>query len=147
MATRPAKPADMPWVTPMLTVRDADAALAFFQKAFGFEKKMSLPGPNGKTMHGEVVCRDGVIMFGLESDRNPCRAPITTGVRPAVAIYCYTDDVDALFKRATAAGAKAEMPPTDMFWGDRVCTVLDPDGYVWSFGTNVADFDPAKVPK
>jgi uncharacterized glyoxalase superfamily protein PhnB len=34
-----------------------------------------------------------------------------------------------------------------MFWGDRMCTVLDLDGHIWSFATNVADFDPAQTPK
>ena len=29
MSKRPAKPADYPWVMPYLTVKDADAALAF----------------------------------------------------------------------------------------------------------------------
>ena len=32
----------------------------------------------------------------------------------------YTDDVDATFKRATAAGATADMAPSDMPWGDRM---------------------------
>jgi uncharacterized glyoxalase superfamily protein PhnB len=44
-----------------LTVKDADAALAFYQKAFGFEKKMAMPGPDGKTMHAEVVWRDDAL--------------------------------------------------------------------------------------
>jgi uncharacterized glyoxalase superfamily protein PhnB len=62
-------------------------------------------------------------------------------------LYVYCDDVDKFFARATAAGAKVVAPPTDMFWGDRMCRISDPDGYEWSFATNVADFDPNKVPK
>jgi PhnB protein len=147
MSKRPAKPADMPWVATFLTVKDADASLAFYQKAFGFEKKMSMPGPDGKTAHAEVRWRDGVIMFGTEGPQNKCKAPSTLGIRPPVGMYVYCEDVDALYKRATAAGAKSEMPPQDMFWGDRMCTVLDPDGHIWSFAANMADFDPAKAPK
>ena len=147
MSKRPAKPTEMPWVTPFLTVKDADAALAFYQKAFGFEKKFSMPGPDGKTAHAEVHWRDGVIMFGPEGPQNKCKAPSTLGTRPPVGIFVYCEDVDALYKRATAAGAKSEMPPQDMFWGDRMCTVVDPDDHMWSFATNVADFDPAKTPK
>ncbi len=147
MSKRPAKPTEMPWVTPFLTVKDADAALAFYQKAFGFEKRFSMPGPDGKTAHAEVRWRDGVIMFGPEGPQNKCKAPSTLGMRSPVGIFVYCEDVDALYKRATAAGAKSEMPPQDMFWGDRMCTVVDPDGHIWSFATNVADFDPAKTPK
>ena len=43
-------------------------------------------------------------------------------------------------------GAKAVFPPQNMFWGDRICKLTDPDGHVWNFATNVEDFDPSKVP-
>ena len=106
-----------------------------------------MPGPDGKSMHVEVSWRDGVIMFGPESSQNECQSPTTLGVRPPGGLYIYVDDVDVLFKRATAAGAKVDKAPADMFWGDRMCTLIDPDGHIWSFGTNVADFDPTKAPK
>ena len=61
-------------------------------------------------------------------------------------LYVYCEDVDALFARAVAAGAKAIKPPQDQFYGDRTCTVEDQDGYWWNFATNVADFDPSKAP-
>lgn len=146
MSQRPPKPADMSWLSPYLTVKDADAALAFYQKAFGFEKKLALPGPDGKAVHAEVRYRDAVIMFGAENPAHPCRSPATTGVRTPVSLYLYCDDADAIYKRATAAGAKSESAPEDKFYGDRVCGVFDPDGHLWYFATNVADFDPAKVP-
>jgi PhnB protein len=146
MAKRPGKPANTPWLSPALTVKDPDAAMAFYQKAFGFEKRMAVPGPDGRTMHVEMAWRDSMFMFGPEGGQNKCQSPVTSGVRPAVSLYVYCDDVDGLFKRATAAGAKAETPPQDMFWGDRACTLIDPDGHIWYFATNVADFDPSKVP-
>jgi PhnB protein len=62
-------------------------------------------------------------------------------------MYVYCDDVDALFKRATAAGAKVERPVQDQFWGDRMGSLVDPEGHIWTFATNVADFDPSKAPK
>jgi uncharacterized glyoxalase superfamily protein PhnB len=136
----------MSWVCTYLTVKDADASLAFYEKAFGFEKKMSMPGPGGKTGHAEMSWRGNVIMFSPEG-MGPCQAPVTTGARPPFTIYVYCDDVDALFKRATAAGAKVEQAPQDMFWGDRMCHLADPDGYLWNFATNVGDFDPSKIPQ
>ncbi len=147
MANRPAKPNNMPWLTPCLTVKDVDAAVAFYEKAFGFEKQFSMPGPEGRTVHADVAWRDAHVMLGCECAEHSCQSPATTGVRPSNSLYLYCDDVDAFFKRATAAGAQIESPPQDMFWGDRTCTVVDPDGYVWMLATNVADFDPAKAPQ
>ena len=53
-----------------------------------------------------------------------------------MSLYLYTDDVDAFFKRAVAAGAKVEKEPADQFWGDRTCCLIDPNGFLWSFGTH-----------
>lgn len=131
-----AKPAYMPWVSPCLTVRDAAKALEFYQKAFGFVKREVYPGPDGSILHAEVTWHDTVIMFGPECSQNKSAAPVTSGVRPAVAMYLYCDDVDALHARAIAAGATSEQAPQDMFWGDRVCKLIDPEGHIWAFGTH-----------
>src|SRR5262249_23737447 len=108
--------------------------------------KEELPGPDGKPGHIEMTWHDGVIMFGPESPMHNAKAPATSGVESPVGLYLYCDDVNALFSRATAAGARVVEPPTDKFWGDRSCRLTDPDGHSWNFATNVADFDPSKVP-
>ena len=143
MSQRPARAAGMPWLSPYLSVQDADAALDFYQRAFGFEKRMVMPGPDGRTKHAEMTYHDMVIMFGTGGK---AQAPDTTGVTSPVGLYLYCEDVDALYQRATAAGVKAVSPPTDMFYGDRVCELHDPDGLAWWFATNIADFDPSNVP-
>jgi PhnB protein len=146
MTSRPAKPKDMPWMTACLTVKDVDASVAFYQNAFGLEKQFSMPGPDGRSIHAQLTWQDAAVMLGPENAAHACKAPATTGARPSNSLYLYCDDVDALFKRATATGAVVESPPKDMFWGDRMCSLIDRDGYVWQFATNVADFDPAKAP-
>jgi uncharacterized glyoxalase superfamily protein PhnB len=135
-------------VVPSLTVRDTGAALDFYQRAFGFTKKMAMNGPDGRIMHAEVAWQDIVIMLSPESSPGQtCKAPISAGIQQMpMNLYVYCEDVDALFARATAAGAKVVVPPNDAFWGDRFCQVVDPDGYAWCFATNKADFDPSKVP-
>jgi uncharacterized glyoxalase superfamily protein PhnB len=145
MAKRPARPAGSPWLSPALVVKDADAALAFYQRAFGFVSRLVVPGPDGKAHHVEMTWNDAMIMFSPEGNC-PAKAPATSGTPSPINLYVYCDDVDALFARATAAGAAAVLPPQDMFWGDRLCQVTDPDGHNWVFATNVADFDPSKVP-
>jgi uncharacterized glyoxalase superfamily protein PhnB len=49
MSAPTGRPAGMPWVTPYLTVKDADAALAFYERAFGFTKRNAVPGQSGTT--------------------------------------------------------------------------------------------------
>ena len=50
----------------MLTVSDVAAAVAFYQKAFGFTKRVVMKGPDGKPMHAELKLRDTVLMLGPE---------------------------------------------------------------------------------
>lgn len=147
MAARPPKPAQYPWLMPYITVRDVRHAMDFYEKAFGFEACPNpVTTPDGKIMHGEMKHKDAVMMFGPESAKCPTKAPVTTSVSSPIGCYLYCDDVNALHQRATAAGAECVVPPTDMFWGDRMASYRDPDGHVWSFATNVADFDPTKIP-
>src|SRR5690242_15939740 len=127
MSKRSPCPPGYPWLVPYFVVKDAEAAIAFYQKAFGFETKMAMPGPDGTPAHVEMTWRGSMIMLGPEASAEAGgwkhRTPITSGVASPVSMYVYCDDVDALFERAVAAGAKAIRPPADMFYGDRVCTV------------------------
>ena len=51
----------------------------------------------------------------------------------------YVRDVDATFARAVAAGATVRRPVADQFYGDRVGTLTDPFGHVWSIATHRED--------
>lgn len=146
MSTRPAKQAGYGWLTPYLTVRDSASAMAFYERAFGFKPGMVMPGPDGKPGHVEMTHHDAMFMFGPEGPNHPCKAPASTGVTSPVSLYVYFEDVDAAFARAVEAGATVGFAPTTMFYGDRVAKVTDPDGHVWNLATNVADFDPSKIP-
>jgi PhnB protein len=137
----------MPWLSPYLVVKDPAAALDFYQRAFGFQKKEVYPDANGGIGHAEVTWNEAVIMFGPECtvDGEAKKAPVTLGVPSPVGMYVYCDDVDALCTQARAAGAAVVRPPQTMFWGDRMCTVTDPDGHVWSFATFVGNGEGAQA--
>lgn len=144
MAKRPGRPVGASWLSPYLVVSDADAALDFYQRAFGFARGIIIPGPDGRTAHAEMRWQDARFAFG-PGKPGQASSPAASGVPSPVRIEVYCEDVDDLFARATAAGATVISPPQDMFWGDRVCRLADPDGHEWSFATNVADFDPARA--
>jgi PhnB protein len=73
-----------------------------------------------------------------------CKAPATLG-GTTVTIHLNVEDVDAAFQKAVTAGAKAIMPPMDMFWGDRFCKVSDPFGHEWSLATHKEDVPPEEM--
>jgi PhnB protein len=54
-------------------------------------------------------------------------------------LLIYTEDVDAMWKRALDAGATEVQPLENKFYGDRMGMVRDPFGHEWSLGTHVED--------
>jgi uncharacterized glyoxalase superfamily protein PhnB len=66
--------------------------------------------------------------------------------QPLIAgIHLYVTDADALWARATGAGAKVLMPIADMFWGDRYGVLADKWGNKWSLATHKEDLTPEEV--
>ncbi len=37
------------------------------------------------------------------------------------------------------------MPPSDMFWGDRTATVVDPSGHEWTIATAKEKLAPGEI--
>ncbi|GEJ56956.1 VOC family protein [Anaeromyxobacter diazotrophicus] len=138
-------PQGMHTVTPSLTIQGCAAALDFYKRALGAEEVMRMPSPDGKSVwHAELRVGDSMIFAGDEMPGGPFRAPSAAHPSPA-SLWLYVPDCDAAFRRAVDAGAKAVMPPEDMFWGDRVSMVLDPYGYGWHFATHVKDLSPEEM--
>jgi uncharacterized glyoxalase superfamily protein PhnB len=131
------RPASMPWLSPYLIVGDAAKALDFYQRAFGFEKRYAVAAEDGCIKHAEMTYRDAVIMFAPECPEDPRKSPAASKVGSPLSLYVYCDDVDALYARAVAAGARGAMAPQDAHWGDRFCQLVDPDGHVWCFATHL----------
>ena len=61
-------------VSAMLTVSDVKAAVAFYQKAFGFAKRGVMNGPDGKPIHAELTLRGTTLMLGPETPPVACVA-------------------------------------------------------------------------
>lgn len=85
-------------------------------------------------------------MLSDEMPRVAGRSPKSLG-NTTCGIFLYLDDIDSTFKQAVAAGFKAEMPPADMFWGDRYGKLTDPFGHAWSMATHVEDLSPEEMEK
>ena len=146
MSTAKVKPIPdgMHSVTPHLVCSDADAAIGFYQKAFGATDVHRMPGPDGKLMHGQIRIGDSQVMLANENAQWGMLGPLALKGSP-VTIHLYVEDADAFVAKAAAAGAKVTMPVADMFWGDRYGVVEDPYGHRWSIATHTRDVTPAEM--
>jgi PhnB protein len=124
--------------TPYLIVRGAARAIDFYKQAFGATEYMRMPGPNGAIMHAEVRIGSIPIMLADEMPQWGVKSPEAFGGSP-VMILIYTEDADAFFARAVAAGAKVMRPVADQFYGDRSGTLTDPFGHTWTISTHKED--------
>jgi uncharacterized glyoxalase superfamily protein PhnB len=136
-------------VIPYLTVRDAVASRAFYEKAFGFKHGETVSLPNGGLI--QVVMRHAgavAVKFSPEGVwSGSMQAPATSGAQNPIVLYVPCRKVDALTARARAAGATIATEPQDMFWGERIARIADPDGYVWCFAAKAGKFDPNRIPQ
>ena len=132
-------------ITPYLTLRDSAPAIDFYKKAFGAQEVMRMPGPEGKgVMHAEIKIGDSMLFMSDEHRQADTQAPESLGGATG-SVLLYVPDVDATFNRAVQAGAKAIMPPTNMFWGDRFAKLVDPFGHHWGLATHKEDVPPDEM--
>jgi uncharacterized glyoxalase superfamily protein PhnB len=114
---------------PVLRYRDAKAAHDWLQAAFGLEPNALHEGEGGRIEHAQMLWGGAMLMFGSARDGGP-------GIQPGAGqLYLSCADPDALYARATGAGAEVVMELTDTDYGSRDFSVRDPEGNVWSFGT------------
>ena len=134
-------------ITAHLVVRGAAKAIDFYKKAFGAVEVSRAPMPDGKLMHADIRIGDSRL-FLVDEMPGMTGCPSTgESAATAVSFHLYVEDVDAVFNRAVAAGAKVVMPIADMFWGDRFGKLADPFGFQWSVATHKEDLTPQEIEK
>ena len=143
-----AVPEGLHTVTPMLVLDNASKAIDFYKRAFGATEVSRALGPDGKIIHAEISIGNSHIM--MNDAMMGAKSPHSLRGSP-VSLWVYVEDADALYSRATAAGAKPADGPmgkmTDQFWGDRSGTVIDPEGYMWTIATRKEDLTSEEMKK
>ena len=128
--------------------RDPKAALAWLERAFGFEVTMAIEGPPDppEMCHYEMSCAGrGRIMISAEW-ADWVRSPADLGDVNTQSVHVQlADGVDEHYERARAAGAVIAAQPEDQFYGDRTYRAVDPEGHRWSFSTHVRDVSRAEA--
>ncbi|TMJ15947.1 MAG: VOC family protein [Alphaproteobacteria bacterium] len=124
-------------LTPYLFIAGAGEAIRWYERALGATEILRLP-MGDKIGHAEIRIGDSFLMLADEFPDMNRLGPLARG-GPTSALLIYCEDVDALYARAVEAGATAERPPEDQFYGDRMGTFTDPFGHNWSVATHIED--------
>jgi PhnB protein len=125
-------------IQPYLHIRGAAQAIEFYKKAFGATEIMRMPQPDGRLGHAEIRLGDSVVMLADEYPERGIHGPAHYGGAPMTLMF-YTENCDAIYEKATAAGAKSVREPTDQFYGDRMAGIEDPFGFQWYIATHIKD--------
>jgi uncharacterized glyoxalase superfamily protein PhnB len=120
--------------------RDPKAALAWLEKAFGFELVFLVEDAEGNLAHSEMRFGDSVVMIGNEwSADHKSPASIEGKNTQTVHIQLKDGELDAHCERARAAGAFIMVEPETQFYGDRTYRCKDPEGHIWTVARSVED--------
>jgi len=136
-----AVPEGLHTVTAALTIDGAAEAIEFYKRALGAEEVMRAADPSGKKIwHAQIRIGDSQVFVNDAF-------PEMGGGANKTRLWIYVENVDSLYKRATDAGATVKMPLADMFWGDRIGTVVDKWGNEWSLAQHIKDMTPDEMKK
>jgi PhnB protein len=131
-------------VTPYLVIKGAGAAIDYYKRVFGATERMRMDAPGGMVGHAELEIGDSVVMLADEFPEQGFKGPRAFGGTP-VSLLLYVENVDDVFRRAIQSGARELKPLADQFYGDRMGTLEDPFGHVWSIATHVEDLSPEEM--
>jgi PhnB protein len=123
-------------ITPVLTVRGAAQAVAFYQRAFGAGEIYRNTYPDGRIVAEMAIegARFRVADEAPEASNLSPQALNGTTVR----INLLVVDPDRLFERAIASGAIEVAPVADESYGLRQGRLADPFGHHWLIGRPLA---------
>lgn len=124
----PTAPAPNTW--PIVQAHDAPALIDFLTGTVGF-LRTAVYEDGDRVAHAQLDWPEGGgIMLSTYRPDGPCKA--TPG---SASTYIVTADIDTLYEKVQAAGARITYEISDQDYGSRDFTLEDPEGNSWSFGT------------
>ncbi len=94
--------------------------------------------------HSEIRIGDSVVMLADEFPEQGHLGPRSRGDCTS-SLMVYVEDVDRAFRQALDAGATEKRPVENQFWGDRMGTLTDPFGHMWSLATHKEEVPPEEM--
>jgi lactoylglutathione lyase len=112
-----------------LFVPDVEAALAFYEAAFGLRRRfVHESGKYAELETGATALAFAAHQLAETVVAIPYRPTTPAGAPPGFELGFETDDVAAAFARAIGAGASAVSAPALKPWGQTVAYVRDAEG-------------------
>lgn len=127
-----------------ICVSDANAAIDFYQRAFGARELFRLTEPSGRIGHAELDFNGTTLMIAEEYDELGIRSPLSLK-GTTLTLHLHVDNADTLVERALSCGATLEMPMRDHFYGERSGSVFDPFGHRWLIGHSIEKLSPEEM--
>jgi PhnB protein len=124
-------------ITPVLTVKNAARAVAFYKQALGAEEVYRNTYPDGKIV-AEMTIGDARFRVADEAPEASNPSPQALG-GTSVRINLLVADPDRLVERAIASGAVEVAPVADQPYGLRQGRLADPFGHHWLIGRPLPD--------
>lgn len=134
-------------ITPYLVMNKCAEAIEFYKQVFGAKELFRTASPEaGKIDHAELEIDDSRIMVADAHPNSSVKSPSVLG-GTTISLVIYVKDVDHVFKKALAAGAREDDPVKDKPYGDRSGTIIDPFGHRWTITTHRKDVSPQELEK
>ena len=115
-------------MTPYIMVEDIEAYSNFLQPAFNGVICSSTKSANNTFLNIEMKIGTSMVML----------AEARGGFKPMpMSFYMYVEDVDSTYKQAVSCGATSLNEPSDKFYGNRDCGIIDVKGNYWFIASRI----------
>ena len=121
----------MKYAYTILYVHNVEETLAFYQKAFGFEKRMITPEKDyGELKSGETTIAFASLALGASNFKSGFKS-ISKSEQPfGVEIVFVTENIESDFAHAIEMGAIEYEPIVSKPWGQKVGYLRDINGFL-----------------
>ncbi len=121
----------MKYAYTILYVQDVEETIAFYERAFGFQKKFLTP----ENDYGELISGETTIAFASHelgnSNFKKGFIPSQIDQKPfGIEMAFTTEQIDEDFEKAIKAGAIVESPLIQKPWGQKVGYLRDINGFL-----------------
>jgi len=133
---------------PSLRVKNIQKSLDFYTNDLGFRTSNKVVRNDGKIAHVSVGFDSPLLMLSpVEYVRTQTTKDDLANNKPGIGVEFYigmngTRKLDEFFTQLKVRGITIVNEPKTEFWGDRIFTVRDPDGYALTFSEHVNDVTP-----